>query len=288
MSLVVSRHDRDILRQLTEQQAEIASLGMQKEKAEMWRRLNQLEPVRPMVWINEIPWHEMNVTDELTLQTSDPWARKIELGLRRLLYQWKHMPGDMIVNDYLSCPLVIRSTGIGISEDVDIVITDDASDIVSRRFHAQIVEPEDIVKIKLPKVTFDQKTTIINYEKMCTVCVDILPVKKVGLKGTWFAPWDELIRWWGVQAAMTDMVDRPEMVNGMLSTCFHAMMIIPVLDRAGMVIPVNCQVKILTRSTCTLTTCGVVQLLRYSLRYPRKCTGTLPCDMSYVGWSDGV
>ena len=38
---------------------------------------------------------------------------------------------------------------------------------------------------------------------------DILPVRKVGSKGHWFAPWDELIRWWGVEDAMRDLVDRP-------------------------------------------------------------------------------
>jgi len=28
--------------------------------------------------VNEIPWNEMNVDGELTLQTSDPWARDVE------------------------------------------------------------------------------------------------------------------------------------------------------------------------------------------------------------------
>ena len=28
-----------------------------------------------MVWINEIPWHEMDVDGELTLQREHPWAQ---------------------------------------------------------------------------------------------------------------------------------------------------------------------------------------------------------------------
>ena len=103
----LSQKDRDVLRRLASEQAEIAALPVHAEKAELWRRLNQLQPVRPLVWINEIPWHEMNVDDELTLQTTDPWAQQIETGLRRTLYQWRHMPGDMIVNDYVSCPKII-------------------------------------------------------------------------------------------------------------------------------------------------------------------------------------
>ena len=50
----------------------------------------------------------------------------------------------MVVSDYLACPLAIHSTDFGIVEDVDIVKTDETNDIVSRHFHVQIKEPEDI------------------------------------------------------------------------------------------------------------------------------------------------
>ena len=48
--------------------AEIAALPVHQEKARLWQKLNDLESERPMVWINEIPWHEMNVDGELTLR----------------------------------------------------------------------------------------------------------------------------------------------------------------------------------------------------------------------------
>ena len=170
-----------------------------------------------MVWINEIPWNEMNVDDELTLRCEDAWAREIELRLRLLLYQWRHMPADMIVDDSIACPVIIHSTGFGLREDVDIVKTDDTNDVVSRHFHPHIVNPADIEKIKMPVVTHDREQTEQNYAAMCDIFGDILPVVKVGKKGTWFAPWDELIRWWGVQEAMRDLVDRPEMVEAAIS-----------------------------------------------------------------------
>ena len=43
----ITQNDRDILQRLAEQQAEAAALPVQRQKAEMWRRLNDLEPVRP-------------------------------------------------------------------------------------------------------------------------------------------------------------------------------------------------------------------------------------------------
>ncbi len=224
----LSPHDRSILRRLAEQQAEIAALPVHREKAELWRQLNDLHASRPMVWINEVCWHEMDVSDEadgsssLALRCADPWARRIELGLRRLLYQWRYFPADMVVDDYLSCPLIIHNTGFGIAEDVDIVRTDEASDVVSRHFHRQIVNPEDIEKIKLPQLTYDAAATTENYQRMTALLGDILPVKKVGVKGSWFAPWDELIRWWGIEPAMTDLVDRPEMVNAIMTRLVDA------------------------------------------------------------------
>jgi hypothetical protein len=209
--------DRDVLRHLVEQQAEIAALPIHTQKAELWRKLNDLEPVRPLVWINEIPWHEMNVDDEITLQCTGDWARQVELGLRRTLYQWHHMPGDMVVDDYIACPKVIHSTGFGISEDVDIARTDDANTVVSRHFHRQIVEPEDIAKIEVPVITYDEDETMRRYQALTDAVGDILPVRLTGIKGSWFAPWDELIRWWGVEEAMMDLVLRPGMVNEVMS-----------------------------------------------------------------------
>lgn len=66
----------------------------------MDEKLNDLDSERPMVWINEICWNEMNVDDELTLRCEHPWAQDQERELRRLVYQWRHLPGDMVVNDY--------------------------------------------------------------------------------------------------------------------------------------------------------------------------------------------
>ncbi len=217
----ITSQDADILRRLAAEQAQIAALPVHREKAELWRRLNDLEPVRPLVWINEIPWNEMNVGDELTLRCEDPWAREIETRLRQLLYQWRHMPGDMIVDASIPCPLVIHNTGFGLSEDVEIVKTDETNAVVSRRFHPHIKEPEDIRKIRMPQVTCDREAEA-RYQAMCDIFGGILPVVTTGIKGSWFAPWDELIRWWGVAEALRDLVDRPQMVEAAISRLVDA------------------------------------------------------------------
>lgn len=211
--LKVSVREQDILRSLGGELAAISALACHKETAELWRRLNDLDSVRPVVWINEIPWHEMNVGDELTLGTTHPWARELETRLRRTIYQWRHMPGDMVVNDYIDCPLVIHSTDFGIHEDVDVAKTDTDNEIISRHFHIQISSMADVDKIKMPKVSHNARMTELAFSTMKQIFKDVMPVRKVGQTHIWFTPWDYLIRWTGVQEAMYALYEDPDMVN---------------------------------------------------------------------------
>ena len=220
----LTERDRDVLRRLAAEVAEIAALPVHREKARLWRKLNDLQAERPMVWITELPWHEMNAGDELTLCTEHPWARRQEEDLRRLLYQWRHVRGDMIVSDFLSCPLAIRSTGFGITEDVDIARTDDASDVVSRHFKPQIRDLSDLQKIRTPVVTHDLAATEARHRAMCGVYAGIMPVRKVGQGHIWFTPWDYLIRWWGVEEAMIDLYERPALVHAAVERMTDAWM----------------------------------------------------------------
>lgn len=211
--IILSEHDKDILKSLGAAIFDIAANPVHKQKAGLWTSLNDLKAVRPMLWMYEVPWHEMNIDDELTCKCSDEWAKGLEYEMRKTIYQWRHFPGDMIVNDFIECPLVIHSSDFGIIEDVDVARTDANNDIYSRHFKIQIAEPEDIEKIKIPKITYDTKATEYSYNAMREVFEGIIDVKKVGQKHIWYTPWDYLIRWWGVQEAMMDLVLRPDMVH---------------------------------------------------------------------------
>jgi hypothetical protein len=217
--------DKDVLRRLAEELAPITALPVHQDKARLWQKLNDLQAERPMVWINEIPWHEMNVDDELTLLTQHPWARDLERELRRTLYQWRHLPGDMIVHDFVACPLAVHSTDFGILEEVDVVKTDETSDIVSRRFRIQIRDFADLEKIRMPVVTHNEVATQYRYAAMCDVFGEILPVRKQGQTHIWFTPWDYLCRWWGIQEAMLDLIERPDLVNAAVERMVDAWMI---------------------------------------------------------------
>jgi len=223
--IVLQQFEIDVLRSLADEWAEISSHPVHQEKARLWQRLNDLDSERPMVWINEIPWNEMNYKDELTIRCKHDWARSQEDFMRKTIYQWKHMPGDMILNPWLDCPLSIHSTDFGIIEDVDIALTDKTNDIVSRHFNIQIREMEDLEKIQMPVISHNKKATEIRFGLMNELFADILPVKKLGQTHIWFTPWDYLIRWWGVQEAMMDLIVRPDMIHAFYKRMVDAWMI---------------------------------------------------------------
>jgi hypothetical protein len=115
-------------------------------------------------------------------------ARELETRLRRTLYQWRHLPRDMIVTPELESPLAIHSTDFGVHEEVEVARTDAASDIISRHYHIQIRGPDDLDEIRLPKITHDAETTEVTFAAMQELFRDILPVRKVGQTHIWFTP----------------------------------------------------------------------------------------------------
>lgn len=220
--MTIKDHDMFILRELAKKIAEIAALPIQKEKAAMWNRINRLEAVKPMFWINEIPWNEMNVNDELVLTTRDEFCRTQEMQLRQLIYQWEHMRGDMVVEPVIYSPVVICDTGFGIKTDEEIARIDDSSQVVSHHYRAQIQEEEDIEKIKTPKISIDTQATENNYQRMLAIFGDVMKVEKRVVERMRFSPWDDLVQWWGVEQSMIDLVMRPEMVHKAMDRLVNA------------------------------------------------------------------
>ncbi|MBI3946149.1 MAG: hypothetical protein HY321_09545 [Armatimonadetes bacterium] len=209
----IPANDRSILRRLAGRVAEIAALPVHAQTAAEWRRLNALKPGRPLVWINEIPWHEMDVDGELALQSEDPFCRQVERALRTTLYEWDHLRADMVVEPVYYSPLAIGDTGFGIHEVAHTIPQHARGGILSREFHGQIRDERDLERIRTPEVTHDAAASEQTYETLVGLFGDLLTVRKCGIVHRWFAPWDELIRWWDVQEALTDMALRPELVH---------------------------------------------------------------------------
>lgn len=213
---MVPKRDKEILRELGRRKSDIGRQPVQQERERLWGCLNDLRSERPMVWVFEIPWHEMNVGGELDLKCESEAARRFEGQLRRELYQWDHLPGDMVMQPFIGVPPALRDTGFGISEHVDVARTDAASSVVSRHYHIQIKDETDIEKIRMPEVTLDEEAWERNAAFAADLFGDAIEVRKIGVQGTSIAPWDLLVRLTGVQEVLMDMCVRPDYVHRMI------------------------------------------------------------------------
>ncbi len=188
----MSKKDRDVVRALARQVAEIAALPVQQETIKAHKALNALKPIRPMVMIDQVCWHEMNVNDELTLRCEDPFCRSIETRLRRTLYQWNHMRGDMVVEPFVEFPKAIRGADFGLGVVEQTAVTDPASDVLGHHFEDQLKTEADIEKIRMPQVWHDEKATAETEARAHEILDGILGVRMQGACPV-FAPWDRIV-----------------------------------------------------------------------------------------------
>jgi len=230
----IPSEDKEILRGLGRLIVEIAASPVNEEYAELQRRVNNLEMVKPPVYVYEIPWHEMNVGDELTLRTRHPLCRRYEERLRRLIYKWRHGLGMLVDDPRFSSSLSLEpvveqplqdyiiDTGFGVSVKEDILRVDEKNPVVSHRYHVQIKCEEDIEKIRVPEVFFNEEKAEEEFEMLREVFDGVLPVEKRGVSAFWFAPWDEIVMLTGVKEVLVDMYRRPRYVHRLVEKMVDA------------------------------------------------------------------
>lgn len=220
---MVSAQDRDVLRRLGSQVAEIAALPVQKEKIRLWKALNSLKPIRPMVMIDQMPWHEMDVDGELKLQCTDPFCQNLETQLRRALYRWKHMPADFVVMPFVAVDKVIRNSGWGIERHEQISVLDPQNDVVGHAFIDQITTDADIEKIHAPQVDLDAAATAAAEEKAHAIFDGVIDVRMQGML-PWVSPWDIITQLRNPEALLWDLADRPEFMHRLVKRLMDAAM----------------------------------------------------------------
>ncbi|MFC1452585.1 hypothetical protein ACFLSJ_04485 [Verrucomicrobiota bacterium] len=208
---MISDHDRDILRDLARRVAELAADSVQDEKLELWRKLNALDPVRPMVMLHNATWHETGY--QIQLKCESDWARSQEWGLRERIYQAEHMNDDSVVLPEIDAPLVIHIPGYGIETNT----TDPDHVFGARKYNTVLDDDADPAMIPDPQVCFDEAATAEQYQRLCDLYGDILSVVKKGRTGFWFSIMDQFIQWRGLEKTFVDMVDRPKWVHGWMA-----------------------------------------------------------------------
>ena len=208
--------DREILRTLAGRLAQIAALDVQKETAALYRGVNSLKMIRPVVLLDELPWNQLNGSGELTLQCQDPYLREIECGMRRTLWRWNHCRGDMLIEPYYDLYRSIHHGDIGVSIVEERLANDGDNHIVSHHYIDQLSTLEDLEKLRVPEVWVDTADEDRKMNILGDIFGDLLPVRLQGISFKGFSPWDTLSMWRGVEPIYIDLVDDPELLHAFM------------------------------------------------------------------------
>ena len=203
-------NDREILRELAKAYYAASKQDRNDERRRLHTASNDLHMIRPVVLIDELPWNEMNIDGELTLQCGDPFLRSIEDHMRKTLYKLRHLPADMIVKPYLPVHKEISHSSIGVEVREETIATNEYNHIISHEYEDQMAEDNSVGMLKDIVVTYDEEKTMSRYNMLNELLGDIIPVKLKGIDFVAVATWDDISRWRGVQNLLIDLVERPE------------------------------------------------------------------------------
>lgn len=211
----ISDRDLSTLRSLAGEIARVASLPEQRRNREFWTKVNdnRKDAVAVMVREDEIPWHELAGFDELRLECSDPFSRSAEQEFRRILFQWRRCPCDMVVEPYIRSGLVILDTGFGLAPSETLIQQGEGNPVHAQHYDTVIRDEGDIEKIVDPVITHNEEMSEALFRMRTDLFGDILDVRKCGVYFSYTAPWDDMVRYWGPERLLMDLVDRPEFVH---------------------------------------------------------------------------
>jgi hypothetical protein len=205
---MIPSHDRQILRNLAHEVAELAALPIQAERRELWKKHNSLQPTRPMILVfPEGAWEELLTGTDLLCVGEK--ARSYEWSLRSRIYTHKHFQDDTVLEREWKVYKAIHISGWGI-EGKRIPSTEERG---AWKFDPVITQATDLKNIKFPEVTHDEKETHLRMEEAQDLFGDILDVRLRGVDHISYHLMSQYTSWRGLEEAMLDMFLQPQMVH---------------------------------------------------------------------------
>ncbi len=177
--------DREILRKLASTVKIIADKPIQKTRRELWRNLNSLKMVRPMVNVNKFMWY-FELYPESILACRHPACRAVELELRQRILQ-DYIGDDTVIEPFVVIRAHYGQPYINTPEMGDLYYCKNSWGVEFNRhdsdekggawaFEPTIKELDDFKKMVKPKHVIDEKTTAEHLDITNSFIGDILPV----------------------------------------------------------------------------------------------------------------
>ncbi|NDL68664.1 hypothetical protein [Anaerotalea alkaliphila] len=215
----ISPEDRNLLRELASQVADIAARPEQDRKKELWYRHNALEATKPLVLCDpENGWHE--VIPSSSLSCKGDLARKWEFLLRMQIFWGNSMGDDKPIEAVFHVPLLFTETDWGLA-----VEKEGGADGGAFHFNSPLKDyATDLAKLRFPEITVDRPASDRLFELAQETFEGIL---EVGKKHVWWwstCSTDVLAELRGMTEMMMDMYDYPDELHQLsrfLTDGFH-------------------------------------------------------------------
>lgn len=218
--------DRDILRPLAAELAELATLPVQDERRRNWRAVNDLKRgAKPMLIVYQEPWHELNFDGSLDVHCQDEFLRTVETEMRQRLFRWKHFPGDMVIDPFWGVEVLTNlDTQCGLRIQEETLEQDPRGGIVSHHYETLFKSEADVEKIRMLEIHADLAETERRVALLNECFGDILPVKQQKLGTIWYAPWDVISMWYNPMEILMDLMLKPELMHAIMERYTTAML----------------------------------------------------------------
>ena len=210
----LNTQDLAILRELALAYAQIAAQPAQTERQRLWRALNDGHMQRPMVLLDQLPWHEFP-QDTLACRIQDPYWQGVERTLRRELYQAQHFAADRVALPYVLLPRPYTTTGYGVDIQEETRAVDAHSDVVAHHYENQFQRLADVEQLHAPQLALVPEAE-----------VDILDTAEAAFHGAipyvlngpdmHLGLWDWIAQWMGVEHCYLALMDDPDLLHALL------------------------------------------------------------------------
>lgn len=233
-SFLFTPNETERLRALASRVAEIAALPIQKQKAELWTRHNDLKTSQPLVFIDpENGWNECIPASSLLCE--DPLARVWEMYLLKQIYWFEVMKDDKVIDSYFDVPFCYSDTGWGVPLGKEGGEHNGAYK-VKQAVHDY---ETDFPKLHFPQIVVDEGESATLLALAQQIFDGILQVRR---KATWWwtlgMTWD-YINLRGLEDFMCDFLVEPEWVHTTMNfLCDGLLQRLDALQAAGM-LPLN-------------------------------------------------
>jgi len=215
--------DTQRLRELAKKVAEIAALPIQEHNRKLWIATNDLKAVRPLVHVRDYYYYLLEYNDEMRTTIEDPFLQSIEQILLLRIYEWNHLRVDRVIEPYIECPIVFTDSGFGLGGYLP-AQRNVSKDYYDKAEHWEKVirTPDDIEKVKIPVVEYNETATMERLNSLREIFRDIMPVKLFGNYNFRCTPMDDIISWMGIDDAMINMATEPDFMHALLDRYIEA------------------------------------------------------------------